>query len=52
MIPKCPIKNIGIRHPVICSDGYMYEERCLVEWIKSNFTSPVNRQFIEFINCC
>ena len=52
MVPKQSINNIGIRHPVICGDEYMYEEKCLEEWLKLNVTSPVNRNFIEFINCC
>ena len=25
---------------------------CLVEWLDSNSTSPINRKFIEFINVC
>ena len=52
MIPKCPINSIGIRNPVMCSYGYMYEEKCLAEWINSNCTSPINRKFIEFVNVC
>ena len=52
MVPKCPINSIGIRNPVMCSDGYMYEEKCLVEWINSNCTSPINREFIDFVNVC
>ena len=52
MIPKCPINNVGIRHPVICSDGSIYEKKCLDSWLKLKLTSPVNRNFIELINCC
>ena len=52
MVPKCPINSIGIRNPVMCSDGYMYEEKCLAEWISENCTSPINRKFIEFVNVC
>ncbi len=53
MNPICPINNIGIRHPVMCSDGYMYEEKCIEEWIKNHDRrSPVTRQFIEFIREC
>ena len=26
MVLKCLINSIGIRNPVMCSDGYMYEE--------------------------
>ena len=52
-IPVCPINQIGIRHSVICSDGYMYEERCIEEWIKSGkYTSPVNRMLIDFVKEC
>ena len=52
MVPKCPINGIGIRSPVMCSDGYMYEEKCLVEWLNSNCTSPINRKFIDYANIC
>ena len=48
--PICPINQIGIRHPVMCSDGYMYEEKCIKEWIETGkITSPINRQIIEFV---
>ena len=50
MNPICPINQIGIRHPVMCSDGYMCEERCIKEWIESGkVISPITRQFIEFV---
>ena len=52
MVPKCPINSIGIRNPVMCSDGYMYEEKCLAEWISEKSTSPINRKFIDFVNVC
>ena len=52
MVPKCPINSIGIRNPIMCSDGYMYEEKCLVEWLSENSTSPINRKFIDFVNVC
>ena len=52
MNPICPINNIGIRHPVLCSDGYMYEEKCLHEWMKKNVSSPVTRLVIEFVKPC
>ena len=47
-----PINQIGIRHPVMCSDGYMYEEKCLQGWKKINATSPINRTLIEFVKPC
>ena len=49
MNPLCQINRIGIRHPVMCSDGYMYEEKCLQGWMKNNATSPINRTLIEFV---
>ena len=52
MNPLCPINQIGIRHPVMCSDGYMYEEKCLQGWMKNNATSPINRTLIEFVKPC
>ena len=52
MIPKYPINSIGIRNPVMCSDGYMYEEKCLVEGLNSNCTCPINRNFIDYVNIC
>ena len=50
-IPVCPINRIGIRHPTLSSDGYVYEEKCLEEWIikMGNRSSPVNRQHIEYV---
>ena len=51
--PICPINKIGIRHPVMCSDGYMYEERCIKQWIESGTrTSPVNRNLILWNEEC
>ena len=51
--PICPINQIRIRYPVMCSDGYMYEEKCIKEWVDSgNITSPVNRMLIEFVRKC
>ena len=42
--PICPINQLGIRHQVMCSDGYMYEEKCIKEWIETGkITSPINR---------
>ena len=52
MNPICPINNIGIRHAVICSDGYMHEEKCLKEWMNKNVSSPVTRLVIEFVKPC
>ena len=52
MNPLCPINQIGIRHPVMCSDGYMYEEKCLQGWMKKSKTSPITRQPIEFVKRC
>ena len=52
MNPLCPINQIGIRHPVMCIDGYMYEEKCLQGWMKNNATSPINRTVIEFVKPC
>ena len=52
MNPLCPINQIGIRHPVMCSDGYIYEEKCLQGWMKNNATSPINRTLIEFVKPC
>ena len=52
MNPICPINQIGIRHAVICSDGYMYEEKLMKEWMKKNKTSPITRQPLEFVKRC
>ena len=45
----CPMNNIGIKHPVICSDRYVYEEKCIKQWLKNNVTSPVTREIIEYV---
>ena len=52
MNPICPINRIGIRHPVICSDGYMHEEKCIKEWIESGkIISPLT-QVITIVEEC
>ncbi len=48
-----PINRTGIRHPVISSDGYMYEERCIKQWIESGkISSPLTRQVTESVKEC
>ena len=41
LLHQCPTNDLGIRHSVMRSDGYMYEKRCLAVWFndKSNVTS-------------
>ena len=52
MNPICPINQIGIRHAVICNDGYMYEEKVLKQWMKKSMTSPITRQLLDFVKRC
>ncbi len=51
---KSQTKNrIGIRHPVFCNDGYVFEEKCIKEWIESGkSSSPLTRQVIESVKEC
>ena len=48
--PQCPTNRMGSRYSVLCSDGYMYEQKCLSEWLTSSrgYKSPMTRQLIEF----
>ena len=51
--PICPINNAGIRYPIMCSDGYMYEERCIEQIIELGIlTSPVSRDIIMWAEKC
>ena len=45
-------KYIRIRNPVLCSDGYKYEERCMSSCLTSRGTFPVILQLIKFVTVC
>jgi hypothetical protein len=43
----CPISLVVMKHPVIASDGYSYEEEQILKWFREgNVTSPVTNQFL------
>jgi uncharacterized protein YegL len=39
----CPITLVIMEDPVIGSDGYTYEKSAIVDWLKQNSISPMNR---------
>ena len=53
MKPIYPINESAITHPLMCSDGYMYEEICLEKQFKlGNRKTPIKREVICFIKPC
>ncbi len=47
---KCPLTKKLMEDPVIADDGYVYERSAILEYFKSNITSPVtNEVFDDFI---
>lgn len=47
----CPITKQIFKDPVIAADGFAYEKEAIVEWFKSNSTSPLKQGEIvkEFV---
>ena len=46
----CPITLAPLRdlvNPVIASDGHVYEREAIVQWLRTNPTSPLTRQRID-----
>lgn len=43
----CPITQTTMEYPVVCEDGITYERDAILQWFKSNNTSPVTRQIIS-----
>ena len=46
-VPKyflCPITQDIMENPIVAADGYTYEKKALVKWIKKKGTSPVTRE--------
>lgn len=41
---KCPITHELFRDPVVAEDGYTYEKRVIIEWIRRAGNSPFTRQ--------
>jgi hypothetical protein len=46
-IPICPITQDVMREPVIDREGNTYEKSAILEWLKSNNTSPITRNVIS-----
>ena len=40
----CPISQQIYKEPVLASDGYIYEENCIKEWMIDNRSSPITRE--------
>ena len=45
----CPFNHSGIKHPVLCSDGYCYEEKCVRGNLSNNFKSPISGKLNEYV---
>ena len=45
----CPFNHFSIKHPVLCSDGYRYEEKCVRENPSNSFQSPFSGKLNECI---
>jgi len=45
----CPITHLPFVHPVIASDGIMYEKDAIQQWIQECGTSPVTRAPISIL---
>lgn len=43
----CPIQMTVFHDPVVASDGHTYERSAIVNWLRTNTTSPVTRQAIS-----
>ena len=52
--PVNPIKYVGNRHLVLCSDGYLYYEKRIKEKVGSRIvpTSPTTRQPFQIVIPC
>ena len=44
---QCPITMDLMEEPVICEDGYTYERKAILEYLKQNTVSPITRQPIN-----
>lgn len=41
----CPITHEIMREPVMCSDGFTYEKKAIVEWfVSGKYTSPMTNE--------
>jgi hypothetical protein len=41
----CPITQMPIKCPVLClQDGHKYEKRAILQWLRSNNSSPITRE--------
>lgn len=41
---RCPLTNLFFNDPVTCSDGYSYERKAIVYYIKTGLTSPMTNE--------
>jgi len=44
---KCPISLSIMSDPVLCSDGFYYERRCIVEWLGRHSRSPMTNLSLQ-----
>ena len=46
-ISMCPITLSPPQSPVRASDGHVYEHKAIMEWMRTNMTSPVTREVLR-----
>jgi hypothetical protein len=44
----CPITQQIFLEPVVASDGFTYEKVAIAEWLKTNNTSPITRELLNY----
>ena len=44
---RCPITLVPWLNPVIASDGFLYEQRAITEWLRHSQTSPCTRETLR-----
>jgi hypothetical protein len=43
----CPINQTIMVNPVMCPDGYTYEDQAIREWLRNHNTSPITRTYMD-----
>jgi hypothetical protein len=43
----CPIRYNLMVDPVICADGYTYDQAAITEWLESHDTSPLTNEILS-----
>lgn len=46
---RCPISKQIFSYPVVCEDGFTYEQEMIEEWFKKYNSSPITHKYIDKI---